>query len=375
MRILIITSSYPETPNDSVNAGVFVRAFALALKREGHEVHILTPRKGFNNYDDEIETTYFWWMGREKVLTALNLKNPIDLIKAFSLFISGIIHGIALCLKKRYDHILAMWAVPSGFIGYILYIFTYIPYSVWVLGSDMWTFSRSKFGRMILKITLRNASHCFADGYTLCEDVKNLIERECIFLPSSRLLPQPKPVPLQKDKKNFLFIGRFHPNKGVDLLLEAISNLPETVRRNAHFHIFGDGPMRNKVEEFIRTNHSIKECVSLYGYADPLTVSSYLSACDVLIIPSRMESIPVILSDAAQMGTPVLVTNVGDMGEIVKKYRCGMVVECSSYGIRDGISAFMERDRKEFEEGLSKLFNDFKIENVASRFISIISSC
>lgn len=371
MKILIITSSYPSTPYDSINAGVFVRDFAKGLMEGGHSVKVLTPRKEKGNYDDEVDVRYFWWLGRETSLTYLNLRDPVDIIKALSLFISGIANGLYFCAKKRYDHIVCMWAVPSGVIAYILNIFTRIPYSVWALGSDIWEFSKSRAGRVLLRIILKNAERVFADGFTLKREVERISGRECSFLPSSRKLLPPQKIDLPQDKMKFLFIGRFHPNKGPDILLEGINLLPEEVKKKSIFYIFGDGPMRKKLENLVE-EMGLENCVEMKGYADPLTASSYLHSCDALIIPSRIESIPVILSDAAQAGIPVIATDAGDMGEIVHKYNCGIIVKPHPESIRDGIVKFIN-EKRDFKEGLLNLKKDFETKKSIQKFLEEIS--
>ncbi len=374
MKILIITSSYPENPEDSVNAGVFVRDFAKTLKKKGHSVTVLTPRKGKNNYDDEIDVIYFWWLGEEKTLTNLNFKNPINIFKAFSLLCSGLITGLYLCAKERYHHILAMWAIPSGVIAYILYLFTRISYSVWALGSDIWMFKKNRLGKVFLKIILKSAKNIFADGWTLAKDVEEIAGKPCSFLPSSRLLPPPRKLKFESDKTHFLFIGRFHPNKGIDILVDAIFLLPEEVKKKCHFHIFGDGPLKMEIEKKLEKNQELKNCISLKGYANPITASSYLHACDALVIPSRIESIPVILSDAAQAGIPVIATDVGDMGKIVNKYEAGVVVEPTSSSIAEGIINFLKCKPQQFREGMKLLYKEFDIENSVNKILSFLKT-
>jgi len=371
MKILIITSSYPSTPSDSINAGVFVRDFAKTLMKTGHKVDVLTPKKGKGNYDNEVKTYYFWWLGKETSLTYLKFWNPIDILKALSLFISGIFNGLFLCAKTRYDHIISMWAVPSGLIAWILNIFTGIPYSVWCLGSDVWEMKKIPFGRTILKGIIKNSKRVFADGYELKNDIEKISKRECLFLPSSRVLPEPEKIDLAVDKTNFLFIGRFHKNKGPDILLQAIVLLPGEKKKKSKFYIFGDGPMRDFIHDFVKKN-KLDGLVELKGYADAITASSYLHSCDAIIIPSRIESIPVILSDAAQAKIPVIATDVGDMGETVKKFRCGIVVEVAPESVKEGIEEFFERKKEEFLEGLERLRREFSIENSVEKLLKEI---
>lgn len=371
MKFLIITSSYPSFPEESINAGVFVREFAKSLKEIGHTVSVLTPRKGKGDYD-ELDVIYFWWLGKEKVLTDINLKNPVHLLKALSLIFFGTLYALYLCAKTHYDHIVAMWSLPSGLIAWLVNMFTYIPYSVWSLGSDIWMFNKRIIRRQILRTILRNATHRFADGFNLSNEVREISGKECIFLPSSRVLPPPSEVALEREKRHFLYIGRFHLNKGTDILMEAIKILPEEVRGRCNFHLFGDGPLKRKLEEELDDTPSLVRCVFLKGYADPSTASSYLHLCDALIIPSRIESVPVVLSDAAQAGIPVIATDVGDMGRILKEYRCGIVVEPEKHSLASAISEFLNKEKSEFEEGLRRLAMDFDIKRATERFIKIV---
>jgi len=63
-RICIITSSYPRFKNDSRDAGVFIKEFALILKKNNYDVFVLAPfREGSVNDDDRINVNFFPWIG------------------------------------------------------------------------------------------------------------------------------------------------------------------------------------------------------------------------------------------------------------------------------------------------------------------------
>ena len=78
-----------------------------------------------------------------------------------------------------------------------------------------------------LKKIFNNAHNLFADGCQLALDVEKISKNKCRFLASSRVLPKPEAeITLDKNKTNFLFIGRYHKNKGADVLIEAIKLIP-----------------------------------------------------------------------------------------------------------------------------------------------------
>ncbi|OZB57548.1 MAG: hypothetical protein B7X35_00940, partial [Halothiobacillus sp. 14-56-357] len=43
MKLLIVTTSYPDDSDGAAAAGVFVRDFALALVEQGHQVTVIAP--------------------------------------------------------------------------------------------------------------------------------------------------------------------------------------------------------------------------------------------------------------------------------------------------------------------------------------------
>jgi len=59
-KICIITSSYPQHKDDTRNAGIFVRDFALLLAKENYDVFVIAPQgKNSSNFDDEINVQFF----------------------------------------------------------------------------------------------------------------------------------------------------------------------------------------------------------------------------------------------------------------------------------------------------------------------------
>ena len=122
----------------------------------------------------------------------------------------------------------ALWVLPSAWWALKVKKKYATPYSTWALGSDIWSLGKIPFVRSILKKVLQGSQQNFADGYQLAKDVKEISSRECNFLPSTRKLS----VPIQeniKEEEGFklAFLGRWHPNKGIDLLLQALGLLTE----------------------------------------------------------------------------------------------------------------------------------------------------
>ena len=325
MRIAIISSSYPVDPHDSRNAGVFVRDFALRMARRGVEVTVLTPQR-VRQADPGIEVIPFRRTTPEASLTHLGARHPVDLGRMGLLMLAGIWTVVGTSRRRQFDAILAMWAIPSGAFALANRFLFGTPYVVWALGSDIWRAGDYPAGRWMLRRVLRGARSLYADGTGLATEVERIAGSPCTFLASSRDLPAPSEIPeLERSLRHFLCVARFHPNKGVDVLVEAVARLPVSRRSGMRFHVFGGGPHETLLRSLIR-QRGLEGVVTIGSYLSPGQLAGYLRAVDWMIIPSRIESVPLILSDAAQAGRCVIVSDVGDMGELVRRHQAGIVV-------------------------------------------------
>jgi glycosyltransferase involved in cell wall biosynthesis len=121
-------------------------------------------------------------------------------------------------------------------------------------------------------------------------------------------------------------VGRYHVNKGPDILIEAIRLLPPHLQQKSYFHFFGLGDLYRDLKSMIH-QHNLSHCISLNGPINNYKLSQYLELVDFIVIPSRIESIPVILSDALQKQCPIIATNVGDMGRLLTQHPIGYLAQ------------------------------------------------
>jgi glycosyltransferase involved in cell wall biosynthesis len=108
-------------------------------------------------------------------------------------------------------------------------------------------------------------------------------------------------------------IARFHPVKGVDVLVKAWREVMDSVP-HAVLLLVGDGPMRQALEEQTR-RLSLGQGVRFLGYCRD--VKTLLWAADLAVLPSRSEGIPLAALEAMATALPVVATKVGGNPEIV----------------------------------------------------------
>lgn len=373
-HILLLTSSYPASTEDSrSSAGLFVKDFAHELSKK-MKVTVITEntQKAGEGPPASLESGFrvirFPWAGMDRPLSTLRF--PKDLHLIFSVIFGGIWAASKFSRINQVDVALALWAIPSGVWALLLKWLHGIPFVVWCLGSDIWDYGRKPITNQMLCIILRQAMVLFADGYQLKDDVQSLSGKKCLFLPSSRRLPidVSAKANIIPGKLNYLFIGRYHPNKGPDLLIEAIAKLDPSIKEKVHFHLFGGGHLEKRLRRMI-DGENLSNVITMNGYIDQKDAVAYLKACDGLIIPSRVESIPVVLSDALQTGCPVLVSDVGDMGKLVRKYRAGIAFPPNSpTKLADAIEKGFA-NKEDYTEGRRRLFEIFDLSRSVESFV------
>jgi glycosyltransferase involved in cell wall biosynthesis len=355
-----------------------VPGFAAALGERGRDVTVLTPDKAGPKHACEGQRVeWFEWAGSDKPLVDFNLRSPNDLRLIVSLLRSGERALRALIEEEHIESVLALWALPSGYLARRACRREQIPYSVWALGSDIHTWARRPVVGGLVRRVLRDAHHLFADGIELGAEVTRISGRTCEFMPTTRRLPKPAPLPQAVGPgTTFLFVGRLEPVKGADVLVEAMLSLLAD-GADASLVICGAGSMevtlRSRVDAAQRADR-----IAFLSSQPGAVVAGYMAACDCLVVPSRNESIPIVFSEALQAGLPMLVTDVGDMGELARRHGLAAPITPSDAGaLASAMARFIEdRDGQEraYEKARSRLLNIFDVGAAADLYLAAIES-
>jgi len=120
------------------------------------------------------------------------------------------------------------------------------------------------------------------------------------------------------DAKVILTLSRFHPNKGLETLMEAMPKL-----QNVYLWLAGDGDMRGDLEQ-LSVKLGIKPRVRFLGWHDD--PSPLLSTCDLVVCPSRLEPLGNVILDAWAHKTPVVATTSDGPKSLIKNKKNGILV-------------------------------------------------
>ena len=112
---------------------------------------------------------------------------------------------------------------------------------------------------------------------------------------------------LGSDHFRLVTAARLHPQKGLDVLLDAVAVLRRRVP-GVRCAVVGEGPLEASLRRQVDELGLAGEVVLTGPRAD---VADLLAAADVVVIPSRWESGPLVLFEALALGRPVVSTPVG----------------------------------------------------------------
>ncbi|MBN6102129.1 glycosyltransferase [Xanthomonas sp. CFBP 8703] len=129
-----------------------------------------------------------------------------------------------------------------------------------------------------------------------------------------------------------IFVGRLSPEKRVDLLLHAFSQV--VTQGPARLLMIGTGPLERRVSQWVEATGSDARYKWLGYVPNPLP---YIRQADVLVLCSDYEGFGNVLVEAMACGTQVVSTDCPDgPREILQDGKFGQLVRC---GDRDALAA------------------------------------
>lgn len=130
------------------------------------------------------------------------------------------------------------------------------------------------------------------------------------------------------------FFGRINPFKGVDLLLEAILRLPETLRDQLELIVFGAN-LESESDEFQSRIRSLLDragpLVTLFGSYSHDQTLHLMGSVDWVVVPSIWWEVgPIVIEEAFAAGTPVIASDIAGMEEKVAHGDTGLLFTAGS---------------------------------------------
>jgi len=312
MKIAILVYLFPP----KWLAGTEIATYNLAdhLARRGHEVHVITSHDaGLPEFSEE-NGFYIYRIEWPKIR-----------------FIGMIIFWVKIYQKLRTikPDVFHAQSVSSGIPAWAAKKFLKIPYVVWGQGSDIYLPER--FTRLTSKLILQNADAVLALTEDMKQKMREICDREISVVPNGIDLERFKISSGDKKEgnaKTIIFIGRLHPVKGVQYLMEAMAIVRQQMP-DVKLVIVGDGVERARLEE-LAERLNLNDCIQFAGQVSQESIPRLMHQADVFVLSSLSEGLPVVILEAMAAGLPIVATNVGGIPDIVEEGVNGYLVNAKN---------------------------------------------
>jgi glycosyltransferase involved in cell wall biosynthesis len=122
------------------------------------------------------------------------------------------------------------------------------------------------------------------------------------------------------NEESIVYFGRLSQEKGLFTLLQALKELEIKCK------IFGDGPLRKKLEEKAKRENLAN--ISFLGYTPQEKLRKDIRQSMFVVLPSEWcENNPFSVVEAFALGKPVIGSNIGGIPELVENFKTGLIFE------------------------------------------------
>ena len=337
LRALVFSTLYPNRVQP--NHGVFVEnRLRHTLAQGGVEAIVLAPVPWFPLAHPALgRYATFARVPGVETRHGLTIHHPRYLVipKVGARFTPHFLYRAARRALERmgdvkFDLIDAHYFYPDGVAAALLAEELNLPLLITGRGTDLTLIPQSPAERAQIQWAARKASALI----TVCEDLKErLVE---LGEPASRIVALRNGVDLQRfspgDREaaraklglsgfTLLSVGSLIPRKGHELIIAALSELPDT-----QLLIAGSGPMRTELER-IAAEKGVASRVRFLGEIAHDALSEAYRAADIFVLASSREGWANVLLEAMASGTPVVATNVNGTPEVLRDPALSVMVE------------------------------------------------
>lgn len=183
--------------------------------------------------------------------------------------------------------------------------------------------------------------------------------------------------PELKGKKLALFMGRIHPKKGCDLLIEAFANV---FGQNPEWHLVIAGPdqvgWQKKLQQ--RAQHlDVATRITWTGMLNGTLKWGALRSAEIFVLPSHQENFGIVVAEALASGTPVLISNKVNIWREIQTDRAGMVADDTLAGTCKLLRTYLHigaQEKSAFRQSARECFKQrFEIHKAAKSLHSVLA--
>lgn len=204
--------------------------------------------------------------------------------------------------RQKHDRVVVIAHLPYSI--FISRFTTGVKNVVWCHGPFHRVFSRAMIGKLLLwRRTIITISKSMSEEYN--EVMGSLATIDFCYNPLdfAKIIERAdQELPIVPDEEEYIiFVGRLERQKRIDVLLEAMDQLP----RNINLLIFGVGSLENSLKKQARSMDLIN--VKFMGWTN--NPFPYIRKAKMLVLSSDYEGLPTILLESLALQTPAISTD------------------------------------------------------------------
>ena len=376
MKVLFLTHSFPRQLGDA--PGSFLLRLAIALRNEGVETSVVAPAApGIPEHDhlDGVSVERFRYAPRrfETLAYTGNMATQVQASWSARVTMLGFLgaefrSAVRARRELEPDVVHAHWWFPNGLVGTWLSRMANKPLVTTLHGTDVRLARSVAFSRPAFRHVMHHSAAVTAVSRFLASEAM-----EVVSAPEPAVAPMPVATELfspggKRRRDRVLFVGRLNKQKGIELLLHAISRIPDG---SIGLDVVGDGDDRETLQEMARALE-IADRVQWHGsVAQPKLVEFYRSAA-ALVVPSVGEGLGLVAVEAQLCETPVIAFDSGGLPDVVQHDRTGVLVNTVDAGaLAAALVSLLSRDDRGASLGAAGRMHaiaTFAPESVARRY-------
>lgn len=133
----------------------------------------------------------------------------------------------------------------------------------------------------------------------------------------------------ERDYFKIIFVGRLHPQKGVNYLIEAVEYVKHALEKT-QFLLIGNGIQESQLRQMVKTKN-LESMIQFKGEITGNDLIREYKSSHLFVLPSVFEGQPLTVLEAWASKLPILVTDCGANKEIVADGENGWLVPAMDY--------------------------------------------
>jgi glycosyltransferase involved in cell wall biosynthesis len=193
-------------------------------------------------------------------------------------------------------------------------------------------FNRAYQGLKAVKLALhrfiirRTVQHFLSPSVCLLDWTRKNLGVSNVSLLPNFLLSEYEPSLKPPQDRTLLFIGKLTEQKGVDVLIQAITKVHRVIP-DVRLTIVGDGPEEQKLKK-LAASLQVSELVTFTGKLSNAEVMKKIDDALCVVIPSKyVEAFGIVGIEAMSKGKVIIASRIGGLLDLVDEDETGFLVE------------------------------------------------